>query len=95
MVDVETTLTKWVSSGVKDIDDATKFEEEQHKENKRKATRRKGTTGASWRTGAEAGIGETQVEAPKAQAVSKEDDPDDSNIPDDILDMFGDSDEDN
>lgn len=95
LANVGDTLKKWHDQGVKTVEDAVKFEEEEHKENKRKATRRKGTTGASWRTGAEAGIGETQVEAPKAQAVSKEDDPDDSNIPDDILDMFGDSDEDN
>ena len=86
------TLTKWHDNGIKTVDEAVKFSEEEHKENKRKATRRKPAVGSSWRTGAEAGIGDAaESKASDAKPVKDEDD---SSIPDDILDMFGDSDED-
>lgn len=87
------TLTKWHDNGIKTVEDAIKFSEEEHKENKRKATRRKATSGAVWRTGAEAGVGEAKTEGTVIKtdpAAAEQED----NIPDDILDMFGDSDED-
>lgn len=99
------TLTKWHDQGIKTAEEAVKFCEEEHKENKRKATRKKQVTGSTWRTGAEAGIGGDTK--PKEDAPSKQEDkdnkeknvadevlPNDEMIPDDILDMFGDSDED-
>ena len=101
------TLAKWHDHGVRTAEDALRFEEEEHKENKRKASRRKAVSGSAWRTGDEAGIGGNSTDtaenekAPgkakdtkeheKAENVIPEDDTD---IPDDILDMFGDSDED-
>ena len=90
------TLTKWHDQGIKTVEEAAKFSEEEHKENKRKATRKKANSGSSWRTGAEAGIGDTkpQAEEPKKEEV-KDTKEDEDDIPDDILDMFGDSDEDN
>ena len=90
------TLTKWHDHGIKTVDEAVKFCEEEHKENTRKATRRKATSGTTWRTGAEAGIGgDAKADSPKPDKGSKDTkDDDDSFIPDDILDMFGDSDED-
>lgn len=89
------TLTKWHDNGIRTADEAVKFSEEEHKENKRKATRRKANVGSSWRTGAEAGIGDSESKGSKEEKKpepNKADD--DSSIPDDILDMFGDSDED-
>ena len=96
------TLTKWHDLGIKTAEEAAKLSEEEHKENKRKATRRKAPSGASWRTGAEAGISETKKDkeepAPKKAAEEKKTEeeplPEEDLIPDDILDMFGDSDED-
>ena len=96
---VEDTLAKWYDNGVKTKEDAASFSEEEHKENKRKATRRKATPGSTWRSGEDAGISENTsekseiAEVPKASENIKEADPEDQ-IPDDILDMFGDSDED-
>ena len=92
------TLTKWHDQGIKTADEAVRFCEEEHKENKRKASRKKSNTGSSWRTGAEAGIGEDPkpkaAQEPKEEAKDTKDTQEDD-IPDDILDMFGDSDEDN
>ena len=96
---VEDTLAKWHDNGIKTAEEASRFSEEEHKENKRKATRRKAMPGTTWRSGEDAGISEPdsekteKPETPKAPEGIKEEDPDD-NIPDDILDMFGDSDED-
>lgn len=87
------TLTKWHDLGIKNAEEAAKFSEEEHKENKRKATRRKPSVGSSWRTGAEAGIGDAGAGEPKADSKPANEE-EDSSIPDDILDMFGDSDED-
>ncbi|WP_034448325.1 DnaD domain protein [Butyrivibrio sp. AE2032] len=101
------TLTKWHDHGVKTAEDALKFEEEEHKENKRKASRRKAVSGSAWRTGDEAGISGNNAETDAKDKASKEAaeaketgkaenaiPEDDADIPDDILDMFGDSDED-
>lgn len=90
------TLTKWHDHGITTAEEAAKFSEAEHKENKRKATRRKANTGSSWRTGAEAGISGNNAEEPQKPeekpADTKEDD--DDSIPDDILNMFGGPDED-
>lgn len=87
------TLTKWHDQGVTTVEEAVMFSEEEHKENKRKATRKKAGSGVAWRTGAEAGIGESLPEAGGNNKPSADTEPEDD-IPDDILDMFGDSDED-
>ena len=39
------TLTKWHDQGIKTAEEAARFSEEEHKENKRKATRRKAVAG--------------------------------------------------
>ena len=87
------TLTKWHDQGIKNADDAVRFSEEEHKENKRKASRKKANSGSNWRTGEEAGLGETKAEPAKAVNEPVEPKSEDNSIPDDILDMFGDSDE--
>ena len=90
------TLTKWHDHGITTAEEAAKFSEAEHKENKRKATRRKANTGSSWRTGAEAGISDSKTEEPaKVTEASKDTkEEDNENIPDDILNMFGGPDED-
>ena len=93
------TLTKWHDLGIKTAEEAAKYNEEEHQENKRKATRRKAAnSGSVWRTGEEAGLAEKGPEenaSDKGSENKKEDiTPSDDIIPDDILDMFGDSDED-
>ena len=92
------TLTKWHDQGITTAEEAARFSEEEHKENKRKATRRKAGTGSAWRTGEEAGISgskpKTEPEAKPEKKDTKTSSDDDSGIPDDILDMFGDNDED-
>ena len=85
------TLAKWHDNGVKTAEDAARFSEEEHKENKRKATRRKANVGSTWATGEEAGI-VNKGEQPKADEPKKDkasEDKDDDG-PDDILNMFGD-----
>ena len=88
------TLTKWHDLGITTAEEAAKFSEEEHKENARKAGRRKANAGSSWRTGAEAGIGDTKPVSDNKTEVSDNTKEEDNSIPDDILDMFGDSDED-
>ena len=89
------TLAKWHDQGVKTEEDAVRFEEEEHRENKRKAVRRSPKTGSAWRTGEEAGIGTASdgTQAVKVSAAPEKPADDDDTIPDDILDMFGDADE--
>ena len=84
------TLTKWYDQGIKTAEDAARFCEEEHKENKRKATRRKANAGSSWRTGEEAGISAGKTEEPDKKASEDNTAEDDNDIPDDILNMFGD-----
>lgn len=89
------TLAKWHDQGIRTAEEAAKLSEEEHKENKRKATRRKAVAGAAWATGEEAGITGTKTEEPKKTEAKKDKAPtdtgdDDSDIPDDILNMFGD-----
>ena len=85
------TLAKWHDQGIKTAEDAARFSEEEHKENKRKATRRKANTGSVWATGEEAGIvnksEQPKSEEPKNDKASEDKDDDG---PDDILNMFGD-----
>jgi hypothetical protein len=85
------TLAKWHDQGIKTAEDAARFSEEEHKENKRKATRRKANTGSVWATGEEAGIvnksEQPKAEEPKNDKASEDKDDDG---PDDILNMFGD-----
>lgn len=84
------TLTKWHDQGIKTAEEAARFSEEEHKENKRKATRRKAVAGSTWVTGEEAGIagaGSDKSVTPKASENTNEDDNESS---DDILGMFGD-----
>ena len=90
------TLTKWHDLGIKTAEEAVRASEEEHQENKRKATRRKAVPGSVWRTGEEAGIGSVNAgeSAPAPEKSSAEVKNEDVSIPDDILDMFGDSDED-
>lgn len=90
---VEDTLTLWMENGVKTVDEANIFEEEKHKENKRKAVKRKNRNSA-WKTGAEAGIDNEEASDVKKDEVkeTKEEKPQDE--ADDILDFFGDDDED-
>ena len=86
------TLTKWHDQGIKTAEEAARFSEEEHKENKRKATRRKANPGAAWATGEEAGIvnkGASEIKAPGKEKASEDADGD-SDGPDDILNMFGD-----
>lgn len=98
---VEETLSKWIAADITTVDEAAKYEEEQHKENKRKAKRKQKKNGA-WITGAEAGLSEEQPEV-KVEADDKPSD-DDEDAPafvdaetseeengdiDDILNMFG------
>lgn len=98
---VEETLSKWIAAGITTVDEAAKYEEEQHKENKRKAKRKQKKNGA-WITGAEAGLSEEQPEV-KVESDDKPSD-DDEDAPafvdaetseeengdiDDILNMFG------
>lgn len=91
---VEDTLTGWISAGIRTVDDAAKYEEENHKENKRKAVKRKGRYSGAV-TGAEAGISSDPDDdnGVKPESTTPEEDKpafdDDSSSVDDILDIFG------
>ncbi|MBR3461419.1 MAG: DnaD domain protein [Clostridiales bacterium] len=87
------TLAKWHDQGIKTAEEASRFEEEEHKENKRKAVRKSARTGSAWRTGEEAGIAGADADV-STKEVSKTAAAAEDNAPDDILDMFGDADED-
>ena len=86
--DVEATLSSWYEAGVTDVEQAVVYEEERHKENKSKYSRKKGRGGTSWKTGAEAGLTaegkKTEPDDAKDKTAGGEDD-----LPDDILDLFG------
>lgn len=88
------TLTKWHDLGIKTAEDAGRFLEEEHQENKRKAVRKKANSGSVWRTGEEAGIGNTGTGDNVTPETPADNKTEEASIPDDILDMFGDSDED-
>ncbi|MBQ5519904.1 MAG: DnaD domain protein [Clostridiales bacterium] len=84
------TLTKWHDQGIKTAEEAARFSEEEHKENKRKATRRKAVAGSTWVTGEEAGIAGAGSDKPVTPKASENTNEDDNESPDDILGMFGD-----
>ena len=93
---VENTLVKWTSAGITTVAEAQKYEDENHKENKRKSVKHKARYSGAV-TGGEAGIvfGEEDDAAPKTTtpeedrpAFAKEDKESDSVI-DDLLDIFG------
>ncbi len=88
------TLAKWHDHGIKTAEEAGRFIEEEHQENKRKAARKKNVSGSVWRTGEEAGLGKPGTSKPSVPAASEENKTEEDDIPDDILGMFGDSDED-
>lgn len=90
--DIDDTLTKWVEAGITNLDEAKIFEEEQHKENKRKYSRRKTSGGDSlYRTGEEAGISEGMTNDIDTTVAPEED----SDSYNDILSMFGDGNDEN
>lgn len=90
---VEDTLVKWTAAGITTVEGASKYEEEQHKENKRKTDRRKGRHSGAV-TGAEAGLEITEPESttPEEDRPAFSSGRDEHGI-DDILDIFGGSDE--
>ena len=107
LMNIENTLKKWFDAGIDTAEKAAKLNEEEHKENARKSAHRKNRAGSKWKTGAEAGLsmsgeGSGNAEDTKAPAAGNEKPgpdngkakKDDGSIPDDILDMFGDSNED-
>lgn len=96
---VEDTLALWLENGINSVESATVFEDEKHKENKRKASKRKNKT-TGWKTGAEAGIsGETgdneESSVENVQALQSDISSDVQDENDDILNLFEDEDEDN
>jgi DNA replication protein DnaD len=109
LMNIETTLKKWFDLGIDTAEKAAKLNEEEHKENARKSAHRKTRSGTKWKTGAEAGLSLTDEEHSKTEDKEPESgkkdktkersdegkaNKDDGGIPDDILDMFGDSNED-
>ncbi|MBO4449623.1 MAG: DnaD domain protein [Clostridiales bacterium] len=110
LMNIETTLKKWFDLGIDTAEKAAKLNEEEHKENQRKSSLRKNRSGSKWKTGAEAGLtssgsaSETAEESSESKPAKPEKEQkasdnakskkDDGGIPDDILDMFGDSNED-
>lgn len=109
LMNIETTLKKWFDLGIDTAEKAAKLNEEEHKENARKSAHRKTRSSTKWKTGAEAGLSLTDEEPSKTEDKEPESgkkdktkersdegkaNKDDGGIPDDILDMFGDSNED-
>ena len=91
--DIEATLSSWFEAGVTDIESAALFEEERHKENKSKYSRKKGRAGTSWKTGSEAGINadeqDSGIKEDKKDSAPEEGNAEEDLVLDDILDMFG------
>ena len=110
LLNIETTLKKWFDLGIDTAEKAAKLDEEEHKENARRSAHRKTRSSSKWRTGEEAGLaaedektdgtsGKAEEKAVKpaekpSKTVEEKSKKDDGAIPDDILDMFGDSNED-
>lgn len=89
IIDVENKIKEWYDAGVMTIDKAVVYEEERRKENKTKASRRRGRSNVR-KSGKEAGITVSEPEGSKAEEAADEDEP----FHDSILDMFaGDDDE--
>ena len=89
MQHINATLTKWFENGIHTVEAAKKFCQEEHEKNKRKAARKLSKSGTKWKTGAEAGIAISSEQHDKEGDISE-----DNGIPSDILDMFGEPDED-
>ncbi|MBO4425515.1 MAG: DnaD domain protein, partial [Clostridiales bacterium] len=85
---VEDTLVKWFDAGAFSLEKAEKLEEEEHNENKINSARRKSRSKSAWKTGAEAGI-EPEDKKQEQSAPAKG-----SEVPSDVLGMFGGGDED-
>ena len=98
---IDDTLTKWNGHGIRTIEAAERFCEEEHNANIRKAARKTSIHGAKWRTGAEAGIDipdEETTEVTNSAISTKETSTvkqmmselfEVDGIPSDVLDMFG------
>ena len=90
-VDVGNKLKEWFDAGVFALDKAAVYEAEQRKENKSRASRRRGRTNMR-RTGKEAGITASESgpqEMAGSEAAVSKDIYEDSGEKDSILDMFG------
>ena len=87
-------MSKWHDNGLRTIEAAKKFCEEEKKQNMKKAARKNTVSGAKWKTGAEAGI-DIQAEETVSESSEKKATIDEKNegIPSDILDLFGETDE--
>lgn len=108
---VNNTLLKWHDNGIRTIEAAKKFCQEEHEKNKRKAAKKSSISGTKWKTGAEARLlfsgalsekndGTVEEEPAKPDKAEKAADnekykKDDGGIPGDILDMFGEDVDDN
>lgn len=101
---VNNTLLKWHDNGIRTIEAAKKFCEEEKKQNIRKAARKSSSSKTVWKTGAEAKtLWKTKAEAEiditdnntdkETQTTNKNSISEDSGIPSVILDMFGESNE--
>lgn len=101
---VNNTLLKWHDNGIRTIEAAKKFCEEEKKQNIRKAARKSSSSKTVWKTGAEAKtLWKTKAEAEiditdnntdkETQTTNENSISEDSGIPSVILDMFGESNE--
>lgn len=91
---IDETLAKWMAAGISDLEAAKVYEKEQHKENKRKYSKRKNKQDNSYyRTGEEAGLADdistTSSPAPATDATDAGSEGDNDSFKD-ILNMFGD-----
>lgn len=86
--DVDDTLSNWLANGITTTDAAVLYEEEQHKENKRKYTKRKNSD-PSYRTGKDAGltVAPSDDNSKAGETVPA---PADDDAVNDILNLFGD-----
>lgn len=98
LINVEETLKNWFEVGADTFEKAGLYEEDKHKENSQKASRRRsrGAAKTAWRTGEEAGIADAgDKEKPDSKAEEKVAKEESKNLPAGVLEMFGGSDEDN
>lgn len=104
MKNIHDTLTKWNEHGIRTLEAAEKFCKEEHNANIRKAARKSSSSKTVWKTGAEAKtVWKTKAEAEiditdnntdkETQTTNENSISEDSGIPSDILDMFGESNE--
>lgn len=89
---INDTLEKWHEHGVKTVDDAKALCKKEHELNKRNAARKSGSN-VCWPTGQEVGIIGREIPKKEESCISSDkvnESESDSEIPVDILDMFGD-----